>query len=183
MRGIAADAGVDVALMYHYFGSKEKLFIAAMALPVTPAAEIDRLVAEGPLDTLGDRLVRAVLEAWGEFGDGESPFVGLLRSATQHAEGARMVREFLRNQITAHIAVALPYPQPELRAALLASQMVGILVTRLVVRLEPISSAPVDALVACYGPTMQRYLTGELPVVPASDQHDQQGRDEQTAEV
>jgi AcrR family transcriptional regulator len=163
IRGIAARAGVDPALVHHYYGSKAELFAAALQLPVNPGAVLDDAL-RGGVDGLGERLVRRFLDLWSS--DAEemgSTIVGLLRSATTNDDAARMVREFVTREALGRIAQALDVPQPRLRAALAGSQIIGLALARYVVRVEPIASADVETLVACYAPTLQRYLTGPLP--------------------
>ena len=163
IRGIAARAGVDPALVHHYYGSKAELFTAALQLPVNPGAVLDDALLGG-VEGLGERLVRRFLHLWSSDAEGMgSTIVGLLRSATTHEDAAQMVREFVSREALGRIAEALDVPQPRLRAALAGSQVIGLALARYVVRVEPIASADVEMLVACYGPTLQRYLTGPLP--------------------
>jgi len=157
IRGIAGAAGVDPALVHHYFGSKDRLFAAAVRLPFVPTDVVPELIA-GDVEGLAERLVRGVLELWTS-----DAFVALVRSATSHEEAARMFREFNARHFVGPVSEALPVPQPELRAALASSQVVGLLMARLVLRLEPIASADPETLVACYAPGLQRCLTGPLP--------------------
>jgi AcrR family transcriptional regulator len=163
IRGIAAGAGVDPALVHHYFGSKEDLFAAALQLPTSPREALEGVLAGDP-DGLGERLVRRFLELWsadaGGIGDA---MVGLLRSATTHADAARMVREFISREALSRIAEALDVPQPQLRAALAGSQLIGLALARFVIGVEPLASGDVETLVAWYAPTLQRYLTAPLP--------------------
>jgi AcrR family transcriptional regulator len=163
IRAIAARASVDPALVHHYFGSKDRLFVAALRLPATPSEVVAEVLAGG-VDGLGERLLRRFLGLWAAGGEGPGgAFAGLLRSAVSHEDAARMVREFVAREVLGRIAEALDVPQPELRAALVASQLVGLALTRFVIRLEPIAAADEERLVACYAPTLQRYLTAPLP--------------------
>lgn len=162
IRGIAARAGVDPALVHHYFGSKEDLFAAALQLPTSPREALDGVLTGDP-DRLGERLVRRFLEYWSAGGGIGDSIVGLLRSATTHDDAARMVREFVSREALGRIAQALDVPQPHLRAALAGSQLIGLALARFVIRVEPIAGADVETLVACYAPTLQRYFTGPLP--------------------
>lgn len=166
IRGIAAGAGVDPALVHHYFGSKEDLFAAAMQLAVRPREALEGVLNGGP-DGLGERLVRRFLELWAADGGGiGDTLVGLLRSASTHDDSARMVREFVSREALGRIAEALDLPQPRLRAALAGSQLIGLALARFVIGIEPLASADAETLVACYAPTLQRYLTGPLPGDP-----------------
>ncbi len=160
MRGIARDADVDPALVHHYFGSKQGLFVAAMEFPIDPAAVLPGLLAPG-LDGLGDRLVRFFLSVWESTGD-KSPFLALIRGAVSHEESASLLREFIGREVLGRVAAAVDATEPELRATLVGSQMVGLAMARYVIRIEPLASADVETVVAAVAPTIQRYLAGSL---------------------
>jgi AcrR family transcriptional regulator len=162
IRGIAAGAGVDPALVHHYFGSKEELFTAALDLPINPGDALGDVLSGG-VDGLGERLLRRFLELWSADGGKGDAVIGLLRSAITHEDAARMMREFVSREALGRIAEAIDVPQPRLRAALVGSQVIGLALARFVIRVEPIASADTETLVACYAPTLQRYLTGPLP--------------------
>jgi AcrR family transcriptional regulator len=160
IRDIAAAAGVDPALVLHYFGSKDQLLVAALEFPVNPRELISELLAGG-VEGLSERLLRRALSVWtSEQGGG--PMVGLIRSAASHDEAARMMKEFFAREVLGRVVKSLGTPQPELRAALVASQMIGLAMARFVIRFEPIASASIDDMVSWYAPTLQRYLTGPL---------------------
>jgi AcrR family transcriptional regulator len=159
LRDVAADADVDVALVSYHFGSKDGLFAAAMALDVNPARLVEELTREGA-DGLGERLVRRLLTLLD--GDRGTPFVGLVRSAATNDRAAALLREFVQREVLGRLAAAIDAPQPELRAALCGSQMVGVVMARYVVGVEPIATAERETLVAALGPTLQRYLTGDV---------------------
>jgi AcrR family transcriptional regulator len=162
IRQIATEAGVDPALVHHYFGAKEQLFAEIMQIPIDPAKLLPQLVAGGA-DGVGERIVGTFLSVW------DSPagasLVALMRSALSHDWSARMFREFLTSQILRRVAKALDLDPAEapLRTSLVASQMAGIGLTRYILKIEPIASTPADELIAAIGPTVQRYLTGPLP--------------------
>jgi AcrR family transcriptional regulator len=164
LREIAAGAGADPALVRHYFGNKEGLFIAAMRMPDLQAALVTVLgPSEAPVapSEIGERIVRMLGVIWS---DPELPvtLTGLVRTAATNEQGAAMLREFIRHAVLGRIAQALPVPDADLRAALVGSQIFGLLMARLVLRLEPIASMPVEHLVRAVAPTLQRYLTGEI---------------------
>ncbi len=170
IRGIAADAGVDPALVHHFYGTKERLFAAAMRLPVVPGELLGAALAAGPAnpgETLGEHLVRTVLQAW-EVHEIRDVFVGLIRSASTSTQATTMLREFVTEAIVSRLsAVARPGGGADpagarYRASLVASQVVGLGLTRYVLGLEPLAAADLDALVAAVGPTVDRYLTGDL---------------------
>lgn len=171
IRGIAAAAGVNPALVHHFYGTKEGLFAAAMKLPVLPseilarafAAARDQLGDDFPAH-LGEILVGTMLRAW-DVAEVRAAFLGLLRTAATTEQGLVMLREFVRSTILASLVRAAGLgddAEGRLRAALVASQVVGLGFTRYLMRLEPIASASTEDLVAAIGPTVQRYLTGDL---------------------
>jgi AcrR family transcriptional regulator len=156
IRGIAAQAKVDPALVMHYFDSKDGVFRAAVQFPVDPAEFIPKLLAPG-LGGLGERLVRFFVETWDS--PVGSPLLALIRSAVGNEEGAALLRAFVTREVLGRLASALELDQPQLRAALVASQLIGLAMIRYVVRVEPLASARTDELVAWLGPTLQGYLT------------------------
>ncbi|HEX6262342.1 MAG TPA: TetR family transcriptional regulator [Actinomycetota bacterium] len=159
IRGIAARAGVDPALVYHFHGSKEELFAAAMRLPFQPSEVIPSLL-EGEPDRLGERILRLFLKVSDQ--PGGNPFVALMRSASTNEQAARMLREFLAREVIGRVATALGAPDAELRATFVGSQLAGLAMARYILRMEPLASADQDAVVAAVAPTLQRYLTGDL---------------------
>jgi AcrR family transcriptional regulator len=168
IRGIAADAGVDAALVHHFFGTKERLFAAAMQLPVLPSELLAAALAAGARDpdqSLGEHMLRTVLGAW-DVAEMRATFLGLLRSAVTSEQAAGMLREFATETILGRIAeVAAPGPpgaDGQFRAALVASQVLGLALARYVLKIEPIAQASTDDLAAAIGPTVERYLTGEI---------------------
>ncbi|MFB9239711.1 TetR family transcriptional regulator [Plantactinospora siamensis] len=167
IRAIAAGAGVDPALVHHYFGTKDQLFLAVMDAPIDPGTLIPDLVAGGR-DGLGERLVRTFLTIW----DSPAGAVGvaLLRSGINNDWSARLLREFLTSQILRRVLAGLDLDPAEapLRSSLIASQMAGMALMRYVLKLEPLASAPAEAVVAAVGPTMQRYLDADLSAVRAA---------------
>ncbi len=161
VRAVARTAGVDPSLVLHFFGSKDGLFAAAVELPVDPAEVVAGLLAGGA-DGLGERIVRTFLAVW-DASPGQGPMLAMLRSAVSHEDAAAMLRELLLRVLLRPLALGAGGDDPDLRAALLASQVVGLAITRYVLRLEPVTSASADQLAPLLGPTLQRYLTGELP--------------------
>jgi AcrR family transcriptional regulator len=162
IRAIAATAEVDPALVHHYFGSKDQLFLAAMNFPVDPGQLVPKVLA-GDRDAVGERMVRTFLGIW------DSPVGGaalaLLRSAVSNEWTARLLREFVTTQVLRRVLENLDIDPAELplRGSLVATQMIGLAMMRHVVRLEPVASADPETLVATIGPTIQRYLTAPLP--------------------
>jgi AcrR family transcriptional regulator len=199
IRAIAAAAAVDPALVHHFYGSKEQLFVAAMRLPVVPSEVLSAMFAPGgrdPAEGLGVHMVRTVLGVW-ESEDVRGPFLGLLRSALTSEQAAGMLREFITEVILGPVAAAAGAARvpgaaddtaavaradqvgpdgagpdgagpdgaaSEFRAALAASQMLGLALTRYVLALGPLAAASADDLAAAIGPTLERYLAGDIQV-------------------
>ncbi|SCE91015.1 DNA-binding transcriptional regulator, AcrR family [Micromonospora viridifaciens] len=161
IRAIATAAGVDPALVHHYFGSKEELFRATVAIPIDPAELLPAVLSAGP-DGAGERLVRTFLSVWDSPAGGAA--VALLRSAVSNEWTARLVREFLITQVLRRVLEHLDLDPAELplRGALVGSQLIGLAMMRYVIRLEPVASAAPETLVSSLAPTVQRYLTGDL---------------------
>jgi AcrR family transcriptional regulator len=166
IRAIAAAAGVDPALVHHFYGTKERLFAAAMRLPVIPSEAIGAAFAEGvpPGVSVGEHLVRSALATW-ESADVRDAFRALLRSALTSEQAAAMLREFLAEAILRPVASVAADTDPErtpFRASLVATQMLGLALMRYVLRLGPVAAAGPDELAAAIGPTIDRYLTRDL---------------------
>jgi AcrR family transcriptional regulator len=195
IRGIAAGAGVDPALVHHFYGSKERLFAAAMRLPVIPSEILTAALAAGAegagadVGGIGAHLVRTALATW-ESPEVHGVFLGLLRSALTSERAAGMFREFIADAILRPVAAMArgAHPGPGgagtggagpggagtggsntagrgdagYRAAAVASQMLGLAMARYLLRLEPIASADAADLAATIGPTIDRYLTGDI---------------------
>ncbi len=160
IRRVASDAGVDPALVHHYFGSKEDLFLAALDVPVTPD-EVLKSALAGGVDEVGERMVRTFLSVW------DSPrgtaAAAMLRSAVAHPWIAKLLREFMLNRVAKRALAELGITdQVELRATLVASQLLGLALTRHVLDFEPIASVPGETVVAALAPTIQRYVTGDI---------------------
>jgi AcrR family transcriptional regulator len=161
IRAIAADAGVDPALVHHYFGSKDQLFLAAIQAPADPADLLPEVLAAGR-DELGAAVVRLLLKVWD--GPMRSAGLALVRSAVGNEWTAKLLREFLVTQVLRRVVGTLEVPaaEQEVRGALVASQLIGIVMGRYVIKVEPLASASPEWLVAAIGPNVQRYLTGDV---------------------
>jgi AcrR family transcriptional regulator len=165
IRRIAGDADVDPSLVHHYFGSKEALFAEVVRFPVPPSEVLASVLADGP-DHAGERIARAFL------GLGDNPatrdgLIALVRSALTSPISAKMLREFLSRGPLSKMASTLDGPDVHLRVELAMAQVMGVLVSRYVLRLEPLASASKDEVVAYLAPAIQRYLTPEPRSDPA----------------
>lgn len=159
IRAVAAAADVDPALVHHYFGTKDDLFVAALAIPVDPRELLAPVVAEGP-EGAGERLVRTVLGVWDDPVAGPA-LVAAARAALGDGE-ERLLREGFIPVVIGPLLRELAADRPEERIALVASQVIGLMVARYVVALPGIADAPAEELAQRIGPVVQRYLTGDL---------------------
>lgn len=158
MRSVAADAGVDVALVSYYFGSKQGLFGATMSFAANPA-EVFQAQLAGDLATLGSRALRSLLTVWDDPETG-APLLAVATTATVDQDLKRLVREGVGQEIVARLAERLEGPNGSQRAAAFTAQMAGIIFTRYVLRLEPIASMSIDDVVDILAPALQLALDG-----------------------
>lgn len=161
IRKVAATAGVDPALVHHYFGTKDDLFVAAMEMPTDPRP-IMAAVAQGDRETVGSRLVEAFLDVWDE-PDTRLRLLAIVRSGVVGEPGRAVVETAMKRLVFGFLVQALGLEDGDRRFGLVTSQMAGLVMTRYVLRLEPMASMPRDEVVAWLGPTLQRYLTAPGP--------------------
>ena len=159
---IAADAGVDAALVHHYFGTKDDLFLAALEHPGRPA-QVHRppVVAGGP-DGAAERLLTAFLSVWDD-PELRPSLLAVVARRCMDPGAQRLLSDGFLPVVIEPVGVALGLDRPELRMPLVASQVIGLILLRYVLEVEPLASMPGEQVVATYAPTLQRYLTGPLP--------------------
>ncbi len=161
IRAVATAAGVDSALVHHYFGTKEKLFAAAVRIPIDPRDILGPL-RETPVEELGLKIPSLLLPLW----DSESgtAFIATLRSILSGSE-VSLFRSFIRDIIAAEVGSRVDNPPGSglIRVQFVASQLVGLLIARYIMELEPFASLPADQVAQTIAPNLQRYLTGDLP--------------------
>ena len=160
IRAVAATAGVDPALVHHYFGSKDDLFLAALQMPVDPRELLAPVVAQGP-DGAGERLLRTFLSVWDD-PDTQVQLLAVVRSVLS-ADGATLLQEGFIPVVVGPVLAQLVADRPEVRIPLVTSQVVGLIVTRYLIALPPMAHMPAEEVVARIGPVLQHYLTGDLP--------------------
>jgi AcrR family transcriptional regulator len=161
IRAVAERAGVDPALVMHYFGSKQELFVSVMALPYVPEDVLPALVSREPREESGQRLARFVVDTL-ETPQGQAILTGMVRAAAAEPAIANLVREQVSERIVAGIASGLGGEDAHRRASLAASQIIGLIMARYVIGITPLAAMAPDALVAALAPTFQHYLTGPL---------------------
>lgn len=164
VRRIAERAGVDPAMVNHWFGGKDALFTASLDIPVAPAQILAEVIPGDP-EQLGGRIIERFLTVWDTTGGG--PLAALIQSVAGHEDAAKMLREFVKNVLVGPIVGAVAPDRQELRGALLGSQLIGLGMMRYLLKLEPLASAERALVVAAIAPTVQRYLTGDLSEIPS----------------
>ena len=160
VRDVAGRAGVDPALVHHYFGTKQRLFVAAMEFPVDVGAIVPVLLADGHAG-VGERFVRFVVELW-DRPDVRPTLAGVVRSAATDEVAASMMRGVLTDGPLRALAIAIDRPDSDVRVALAGTQLVGLVMARYVLRIEPLVSMTPAAIATFVGPAVERYLFGEL---------------------
>lgn len=160
LRAVAHEAGVDVALISHYFGNKRGLFLAVADFPVDPKNVLDSL-PDVPAEHVGSHLLRQLLTVW------ESPagpgIIAVFRSSLTGDE--EIMRDFITGLVMPKVRARLQaasITDLDRRLPLAATQIAGLMVIRHLIRLEPIASMGVDELVTTLGPNIDRLLTGDL---------------------
>lgn len=165
IRAVAAAAGVDPALVHHYYGTKRQLFAAAIHVPIDPM-EILGPLRDTPVEKLGYKLPSLLLPLWdSELGKG---LIATIRSMLAGSE-VSLLRSFLQEVIAAEIGPRVDNPpgSGRIRVQFVASQLVGVIMARYILELDPFKSLPVEQIAETIGPNLQRYLTGDLPGLPA----------------
>jgi AcrR family transcriptional regulator len=160
MRAIAGEAGVDAALITHFFGSKANLLGAAIDWPFDPDRELPRLL-RGGRDRVGEALVALFVRTWDREGS-RHPVITLLRAAMTEPTAADLLASFMRARLFGPLLAELGSDQPEIRANLVAAQLGGLGLARYMLRFEPLASAPPRDIVRWTAPSIQRYLTESL---------------------
>ena len=164
MRAVAARAGVDPALIYHYFGDKDGLLFAALQPPVDAATVFAGLAGAG--DRTGEELVRRLIGLWEDRPEIREQMVAILRTGLSHDRASRLLRDILSSFILAALGDVLAGDRRELRVALVGSQIGGLMLARYVLEVPGAATASPEDLVQAVGPTVQRYLTGNIGPPP-----------------
>ena len=158
IRAVAREAGVDAALVHHYFDSKDELFIEAMAIPVDPR-QVAAQILDGPREEIGRRIATVFLGIW-ESAEGQQRMKAIFRSVVTSDEVARIMREGITQLIIQPVSRALDVPDAHLRVSLVATQLIGAAMARYLVGLEPVASVDLATLIDRLAPVLQLHLTG-----------------------
>jgi AcrR family transcriptional regulator len=160
VRAVARRAGVDPALIYHYFGSKDGLLEAALSPP--PGLEALLAGVQADPGRVGEELVRRLLHLWDTEPRMRDHMLAMLRTGLSHQAAADVMRERQRYVASAAVGHAVAEDDRELRLSLVGSHVSGLLLSRYVLRAQPIAAATVEELAVSVGPVLQHYLTGPL---------------------
>jgi AcrR family transcriptional regulator len=160
LRSVARDAGVDPSLIVQFFGSKAALFAAAVEWPFD-AAQIAAEIQDVPAEQVGEYTARVFIGHWNR-DEHRNPIISLLHAALADPAAAAMLREFITINLTLPMVERVGADQPEFRAALLASQLLGFGLARYALAFGALVSAPNEDLVAALGATLQHTCTGAL---------------------
>ncbi len=159
LRSVATGAGVDPKLVLHYFGSKQGLFAQSVELPLPPELVLAQ-VFTGDRARVPERAARILVEVLEEAAVRDS-FTALLRAAVSEPEAAEVIRGVLATRMLLPVAERVGGDRPELRAAMMASQLVGLVMARYVVGIPPLVAATSAELVAALTPVFRHYLEGD----------------------
>ncbi|NYI42559.1 TetR/AcrR family transcriptional regulator [Demequina lutea] len=157
VRGIARAAGVDPALVRHYFASKSELFVEALRPPFDLSEQVTRMT-EGDPQLVGHRVMAFFVEVWDDPVRGPR-IIQLMRAALDHPDVAEFVRTLVIEGVIQRVAAAVGAPNPARAAATAASQVIGLAMLRHAAHIEPLASEPGDELIARFGPILTRLLT------------------------
>jgi AcrR family transcriptional regulator len=159
MRRIASEAGVDPSLIHHYFGSKDDLFMAAIELPMDPAPEIAAVLKGGEIENAGERLVHAFVAIWD--GPHQEKLLAVVRTSLSKPSMSFVLRQLFEHRVvkTVESSIGDKVDHVPVRANFIASQVFGLVVTRYILKLEPLASLNEAQLAETIGPTLDRYLT------------------------
>ncbi len=156
LRAISREAGVDPALVHHFFGGKEAMFNAALADVINREEIFDEVIGDDPYGA-GERLVGKFLSIWEEKETRES-LLAMLRSAVSHPHSAELLGKFMVDGLLRHIAENVEPHDADLRAVLVCSQLLGLALMRYVFGTEPLASAEPEQIARSIGPTLERYF-------------------------
>lgn len=163
LRAIAREADVDPALIHHYFASKADLFAQTV---LDQPMESERFVAEvlaGPHDQIGRAALIAFLQAYEAPDGGGERFTAMLRSAVAQDLVQRPLSEFMTKEVFGPITEGLGHPDHRLRAQLAVSIVLGMALSRYVLRLPALVAASDVEIIDLLGPAMQRVLVDPDP--------------------
>lgn len=160
MRGIATIVGVDPALISYFFKTKQQLFVEAVLPIYGPLRHVPQLL-DGDISEVGRRLANYFV-SYLEDPEGRKLVLGLVRACLSERAAAEILKKLFIDKTGAMLSKIGNIDHPELRANLVGTQFIGLVMLRHVVKVEPLASAPKEAVIDSIAPTLQRYITGSL---------------------
>ena len=160
LRSVAAEAGVDAALISYFFGSKKGLFGAALALPANPPELLLGALAGDP-ETLPERVLSALLHAWDD-PEGGDALRAMVTAAMQDPDLARLLQEVLEREMST-ASPSTSGSTARLRAAAFVTQLAGVVFARYVLAVEPVATMKADELIRHLAPGLRASLQGPRP--------------------
>lgn len=160
IRSVARTAGVDPALVRHYFRNKENLFASVIRLPFDPEIAVQRMTNAGP-QGVGRELATVVAEILAD-PDRSQLVIAMIRAAATEPQGAQLIEGALNETVITPIVALLGAEHAEKRAALSSAQIIGFLMATLVLRMPPLVALDTQGVITALGPTLQHTLTGDL---------------------
>jgi AcrR family transcriptional regulator len=164
LRAVAREAGVDPALVHHYFDGKASLFVAAMALPFDPAQVADHAPDAAPFGLPGAGIVMGFLTMWDKAEGSGSSFASCVAAMATSANVADAMREFVAERVWKGKPSLSDESEAmtRRRRTLVSSQLMGLALTRYILRMPPLSTASPAEIAQWAGPTLDNYLFGPM---------------------
>lgn len=178
LKTVAHAAGIAPDVLASLYRNREELLSAALQLPFDPAAAVPRLIGPG-LEGMGERLVRAAMAIMqSDQMRSDIAYVGRVASEGASGSGAGAVTgvtdavglvrgafDYIQDTVVDRALESLGVPDARMRGALITSYLAGVMITRYVVKMEPLASASEDEVVALVAPLVQRTLDPRHPLV------------------
>jgi AcrR family transcriptional regulator len=161
MRAIAREAKVDTALIHHFFVSKAGVFSAAIGDEIHSEQMVEAVLGQGLAG--GGEVIRSFLALW-DSPKSRDPMLAVVRSSVTYDDAASLIGDFVTKQVIGNIVKMADVSHSELRTTLIASQIIGLLMVRYVLKLEPLASATPEVVAKLLGPSIDQYLTGDLDI-------------------
>lgn len=153
IRLIAADADVDASQVMQFFRSKDELFAASMSIPPSVLDLFDTAFA-GPDEHLGERVVRAYIQAWEGPPTESEPLMAMLRGAIVNENASAQLADFIQSRLVEGSAG----DDSALRAGLASSMLVGLVTSRRIIGVPLLTQADTETIVAIIAPAIQEVL-------------------------
>ena len=162
MRAIASEARVDPALIHHFFSSKEGVFSAAIGDFFHVDQIVDKVLQPDGTG-VGQKLIRSFMDLWNRQ-ESQDPMLAVVRSAVSHADAEALLEDSVVRRTIGQIVEHTASTHQSLRTTLIGSEIIGLIMMRYVLKIEPLASAPDEVVARAIGPAIDRYLTLDLDV-------------------